>query len=508
MSETARTPGEAGVNTRLAAAIVCVALIFVLGGPVLAHTFLPVGDQAASGGPNLFLGTDTVTRDGDTLAFDLLVITRFLGFQIRRNGSAATETVPGATVGSLQRVAINCGWRTVAQSPPSVAYDEEGRAVTDSGRQGLVLTGVGLLIPGDALAEAADRWCDADPRPQTAGLRDVAAAMSLAAYGTQGPPPAGAPSAPPPPLMIAPVRPPPAPPAWTGEGAPHRFVLVGCSGGLDNLLFIDRASRVRSGRTVTGLTLVLLGAEAHRAQGDVQLWRSVAAVRRTTYDCVDKTLRIEAQAAWDRLGGFQRAVEAPGATRRAQESPIVAAEIRAACLDREAHGVTAYGGLDEAWAWSESPWPARGDPWKVDCAWADLPQNVRSGLKNTWAVAPEASIDVVRKQPLDPVIAACGAPAGADSRQALLTYAVEQGALAALQRSHPLDTPRLKAAWSGVSWADRRRFARAIVSFSVEGRRFQDHLVAILGAVLGLRSPDEYAWLKAFLAAEVELNPA
>lgn len=346
------------------------------------------------------LDTASVVHGGDTLQWDELWL---------QTGTP----VPQQTV---LHVSASCGWRSLTRSPFSIEF------MRPSARETLLV----------------DQACAGSVKTASGYPTADAAAADWA--GT----------------LTNPHVPPPMPSAWQRSDfktpphpdwvdADHRFISI-AGDETGTRLFFDRANPVRDGTHVTSQSLAVLG-------GEVQHWAPVnspvVALRNVRYDCAARTLTILSQVAWDKLGHMIAVWDTPLTPRGATQSPIISAEIDAACVPGE-KPMPDYPSVMAAWGAAHDVWPPNVTLTHAQCLWTHVPDQRRADF-----LADPAKVDLLPNDEMPAQFAACAIPVEGPAfmKRALQNYGAGRAALADTK----LDEATLLAAWKTVPFEQRLR---------------------------------------------------
>lgn len=430
----------------------------------------------------------SVRREGDVLSFDILNFNHSYSF-----GAGPKPTADLRADSRTYRV--SCGLRAVLDEVSTEVY--AAGAITRPRTWRTSHSDADFLGAKSNLTPLVDKLCEGAAPAGAAGLPGLAEAVAVAM--AEAPPPLdGVPAIP-----IGVRQPDPAPAPWMAEDAARRFVPVALADPEGAQLFVDQAGQLRRGERVETLTLSLLGADAQRR---ASAHADVVVLRKVRYDCKARSAAVLAQAGWNRHGEFTGEDQTPLAARTAGQSPILAAEIAAACA-RPDKAAVAYPGVDAAWAHARALLPPPPPPaWRVDCVWNARPAEARSGALAAWPERGPAAQALTARLPL--ALDACQVP-GHDDSLARSRFAVElkrRGALAALARAHGLTEARLDGAWRGLPWRDRQRLVRMLRTHDAQDRWFKEELVYNLGRALGVDDADARAWLADYLDGQATLE--
>ena len=476
-----------------AVSAICFAGLMLAAFPVQAetpHSFVRVG---ASTLPVRFLDTTTVKTDGEVLFFDVLEANHLQTLPLHKPGEPQPLMPVPELVGQIKHHRVSCGWRTDRELENVVWVDASGN-VTKTPHNDPTFSRDKLTHPFWELSAVVDELCEGRRLNNESVYPSIQSAMAQAK--TLLPPPG------PPPR---PVAPPLAPAARIGEGEPHAFELVFSEGPGGNQLFVDRRSISRKGRLATGLSLIVLGADAHYS-ADFG-FDNVVALRRVSYDCGSQSLTVDIQAYWNRFGEPHGQSEKSTPLRRAHDSPVIAAELAAVCAPSGSR-TTTFATVDDAWAAARAQWPARPDRWKPACLWNALPEDVRTRFVDEWVAKGAESMKILSSEPLAGLMAACSveneAPQQVGNRFA--SYAVQQAAGAVLSKSHDLDLQKILAAWNSLPWKDRQLFTKGLFVQTADSRSLHDALVYRVAKTLGLEAILDVIQLAEILNAQAYLT--
>jgi len=376
----------------------------------------------------MFVDSASIVRDGDMVGFDVL---RIVG---------ALDKTPGQIVLHYR---ASCGWRDISET--------SGR--TPGRTELLVAYSKESLIVDEACAGRVKA---------AQGFASVEGVIAVPANV-------------PPPPMIAPAptfaRNPDKPhPPWMET--PHEFESVYGDDRTGNMLFLDRASAAREGTGITGLSLVLLGEDQRRGGN----YTDVAVLRNVRYDCAARTMTITAEAGWNKYGTLIDVFDKSSAPRSAAQSPVIAAEIGAACSPAAATAQQ-FPSVMAAWAFARDRWPASRTATYAQCLWAHLPE----GRRETY-LAGNLKTPLIAHEEQAGLFALCAIPESPfpDAMSALARYAWSRKALAETK----LDENALLAAWRAVPLQDRLRVAAMQMGQADGDMNWESDLMSGLARVL------------------------
>jgi hypothetical protein len=491
--------GKSDTVDRLRAAVLAVLAIGMVSAPKAwaetAHRFVQVGEALP---PIYFVDLATVRKSGDTLSFDTLEVNWLYKVKLGPTGMAQIGPdnfgVPELD-GELHHRTVSCGWRT-DQSAPQVLWLDASGSIKKTVNNSVDAYPLELMGTYDRLTEFVDRACAGS---RLTGVREIGSLAEAMEDGKRRLPPPGPPSAPS-------RHGPPEPADWMGGVDLHDFAEVTVPDGTGNRLFIDRLTFKRQGANVTGLSLVLLNAEAqrtHRITG-----QSVAALRLMDYDCRAGAETIQAEAHWDRFGALASIRAETRGRLRAADSPVTTAEIAAAC-GPAISSQASFRSVDDAWAYVRSQWPPEVDRFKTECMWNAFAPDERQAFLSTWSASGiKPAVEVIKRQPLSQMRAQCGvAPEDAGAaNDRFANYAIEQAAFAVLEQTRGLPSAKIVSVWRALPWRDRQRFAKALDARNAEETRFQNETADKVAKALGLSTPDDLAQLHYIILGEAYLK--
>lgn len=507
-----------GRHSRACAPVAAVLLGWLMLGaaPAPAHNFVnsdlkwQTPEPLAPGHFRLavdLLDTESVTRSGDTVEFDELDIQKTVTHLM------SPQTAPGAGPPivqfetNVQRYQASCGWRTLRRIPKTLAASEFSLASAFNSQQ---FTQDGFLGAKSPDRHLLDRICTNTPLNADRGAASAEAAAEFwkDQFGERDYDK----------LLIMAPKPKQSPVSWMDGNRRHRFVPVAAPSEAGNRLFVDTANTARRGDIVTALTLVFLGAGAQRF-GDEQ--HAVVALRSERFDCAARTSSLLAQATWNRMGDFLEHSEDAFGTRNADNSPVVAAELAAACEGLPVE-TKAYASVEDAWAFAATGWPEPTQTVWVSCVWNRFPQDVRDGFLAQWRLhQPPAPVVLPPPQPWevgtppevraqmkhdwhgkipdlpkvpDSVLSECVVPPASRALAwaSFSAYAVQRGALDRLSSTH-IDEAKIQAAWHEIPWLDRQRFIRSASILRPETVKTRNDIIKRITDRLGIDADDAVA---------------
>ena len=269
----------------------------------------------------------SVRRDGDSVTFDLLEIGE--NFQ----ETSGPHEPPAYRIWNPTRMEHfrgSCGWRTIKME----RYEESGDG-TNMDNWSWDNT---FFVDGRSpYRTVLDRVCAGQPLNAAAGVTSIDAAVVM--WKGMFPDPGH---------QAVPVMfPHPAPPmpVWIGGADGHRFTRVASDAASGNALFLDSAALMRDGNSVTGLDFELLGPGAQDIKATAF---GAGREREVRYDCGARTMTVLAEAYWNAQVKFIGAFDATEGPHGASESPVIAAEIAAACEGPPA-AAPSFPSLEAAW---------------------------------------------------------------------------------------------------------------------------------------------------------------
>ncbi len=440
-----------------------------------------------------FIDTDSVRRDGDEVSLDFLRVV--WTFTLKPNKPGETQTQPIVNLNAnLEHYRLSCAWRTELSLPTVEEYDDNGALVRDThGPEGARA----FIGSKSSLISVLDRACAGQPLEHAKGFSSVANAI-IWSKTQMGAAPAGLPP-------IAAPRPDPVETPWMVGELPHRFAHVDVADDRGAALYLDTANLKRRGGAASGISFAVLGAIDQRAASD---YVQVAVLRRVEYDCKAETMTVTAQAGWTRGGELNSVHDNSFTPRKASESPVIAAEIAAACHGQGLAATPVYADVFDAWGAERSRWPARLEPvWSVSCIWTGLgvdSQNrmieaIKSNTRVNLGLTPEAYAKL---------LADCRVPTAAkyEAQSKLSRYLVRATAIQYFQ-SKGVSEQRLRDSWLNLSWRERALLTRVQ---SARGPGDQPKIDAIMNKAsgpLGIISDDDRRMYMYFMFSEAVLNP-
>jgi hypothetical protein len=378
----------------------------------------------------VLIDADSAKKSGDTVEFDELVLS-----PLYQRGPSQPPASPLRT--TLMHEQLSCGWRTFHSSHHDA------------------------FIPhGSSYGPIADKLCAGVPLTTTQGAKTVEAAIAFWKDYLPQPTYAGGSTNT---ITVQRVIAPTAQTATPWLQVSHAFVPTPVQSGAGNALFLDRALRGRDGDAVTAFSLIVLGPDTTRSSS---AYGGVLMLRKARYDCARGTMVVLSQATWNRYDELVENNEEASAERVAGESPVTAADIRAACADGETSSPS-YATIEDAWAFARTHWPPVVQPAWIACAWSHYPDAMRSQYVSDWQnyattsqanpnarapSLPEPSFDIAR---------ACDVPHGSSSYFAVNAYAMQRGTLEFLFKRH-IEEVQIKAAWDATPWLLQQRYIRSV----------------------------------------------
>lgn len=269
----------------------------------------------------------SVRRDGDSVTFDLLEIGE--NFQ-ETSGPNAPPAYNIWNPTRLEHFRGTCGWRTIKMEH----YEESGDATNMDNWSWSNTFFVDARSP---YRTVLDRVCAGQPLNAAAGVTTVEAAVAM--WRGMFPDPAHQAV----PVMFP--QAPPSQPTWTGGPNGHRFTAVASDAATGDALFLDIATLLRDGDNLTGVDFELLGPGARDLHATAF---AVGRERQMHYDCRARTATVLAQASWNAQVKFIAAFDGTDGPHGASESPVIAAEIAAAC-DGIPASAPSFPSLEAAW---------------------------------------------------------------------------------------------------------------------------------------------------------------
>jgi hypothetical protein len=445
---------------RTATLLIAVASLAATAGAEPPRNFLPLEGRAYT-----YWDAAGVSRDGDTVAFD----------EVRVDWDSDRENKPYLYAQRLH-YRLDCGWLTWTREGPSIRH-VLGEPGAPGGWAGSIATDT--IGRSEPFARLILDLCSAPPLHQPAGLDSIDAAIRAGA----GPVPdyLGAPV-----ILAAPDHASPQP--WMAPASPFAFSPVEAPSRDGSRLFLDRANLRREGDHVAGYSLVVRGLAARDPHGYAQ----TTVLRRVEIDCARGLETITAQAGWNRYGDLAQASEAPWPARDGRWSPLVAAEIQAACSS--APGAPVLAGVAAAEDWAHSGWRRPARSWSPDCVWRAVPAADRAAYV-TAIVTEKRDADLGRRvgQAISAGLAICNVPAAEldGARSATLAVVRQQVALEVMRGENPVDEATLAAAIAAIDWRKVERLDRIAARFyatNAADQALQAEIAASIGARLGLSS--------------------
>jgi hypothetical protein len=458
--------------------------------PATHHNFVRLGKMSFPGAGGEYLDTASLRKiDGEVL-FDTLQINLTYRLQVQ---PTKTEAHLGAV---LEHHLYSCAWQSERLVAQGETYGDASAASMPThfgGGRGGGEFGAGWHRP------FVERAC-AGLAPESESGADSAEA-AFAAFKAAQPPGSALPAVP----VIAMPPPKPVEQAWMAGEKPHRFVPVAIFDPRGAVLFLDMGNLVRDGAHASGLSLAVLGPDDQRGASS---FGSTVALRSVSYDCAARTLTLQQQASWNRYGVFQGPLGGNGEARAGRLSPILAAEIDAACADHPRPATRAFASIEDAWDFARSQWPPRQQTWKASCLWDATPQAARDAYL-AGRRANQARPLPLTPDALKPIIRACGV-LGADegsARWAFGRYALQRSAIDRLGAAHGVTEAALYKAWRELSWRERERLAAMQSVISGDDQRVESQLVWRVSAALGLTTDEDRQEVKDYLDTEAVLEP-
>jgi hypothetical protein len=437
----------------------------------------------------VLVDTESAKKFGDTVQFDELLLKNGISY------TPAAHKPPAApnTELALTRYEVSCGWGTMRRLPARA--DEAAKLPVVFWSPGPNQTA--FLLANRPDSSVIDKLCAGVPLNAAQGARSIAQAISFlkdSLYSAVNTITtqllASGPRFPPPPMDPTHV---------------HRFVEIQTDDASGNALFLDRAKLTRDGNSVTALSLVVLGPTV--AQSRIN-YGAILALRKTRYDCAGQSLTVLAQGLWNRYGELMWGGSGVFGQRFAAESPITAADIKAACSE-EASGSQSFATIEDAWADAQNHWPRFELPAWLSCAWNELPDPARAQYLSDWkSYAAQTVPGASAPQAPNPVSAsACGIPDSPPPRFAMAAYAMQRGALVMLS-AQQIDEAKIRAAWNGIPWVERQQFARSIQYQGQDSLQLRSDVVDRAANRLGIATTDTAAraQLEDYLVGEVRIE--
>lgn len=462
----------------------------VVGIPTTAPAanFVELPTKFNDGRP--YWDTASLRKTGDIAELDILYVGHSvtMPFGVQPSGSNVQ------LYGDLEHVRISCGLRLI-ETVSSTQYDRAGQPSEPSASSRSRQLEVAIPPPNSARQALMDRACAPAATTSAKGLASLQAAIQSG--GETIIPPSGKA------LMIGPAREAPVSPAWIKGDTPPRYTPVQVATPWEAKVFVDRAGFEREGDVVTARSLTVLGAAAHRTPREAP----AAVLRRVRYGCATGTIDILSQAVWDQYGQLSSQDDGPYLQRRAAESPLLAAQLAAACATDQAvpSGTQTLSSVEDAWAYARSFWPPKPKgAWSAQCLQNRFPAQETDAFIKVWAPY-ETAAEQAAAPAVEATAAACGVPKAETYRATALVNAwlVREAVFVALQRDHGVQRDRVMAVWAALPWADRRRLTKMMRVRDRNDNAFQARLVGMLTTDLGLSGDAEH-----LIAALVASNAA
>ena len=447
--------------------------------------------------------TKSLKHDGDTVRFDTLVLSDFPAYMTPNYPGAPAPSPPGIK-STITHNRASCSWRTIRQLRPAqfwwpFAADAKAVLVDDSKFDNFVLAGA-------AENRLIDAACAEKPLVASEGANSVDDAVAFwrpylgapELHGSAGNT-----------ITVQRIIGGTKPAQQATDKQDRRLVQTAMSDDTGNRLFLDLASVQRDGDTVTAQSLVVLGARAERGYGSTPLLRTVR------YDCAARTLTVVATARWSVNGGFVGQVDKPFAARRADESPVAAADLRAAC---DGATGTVFPSTDAAWDAVRATWPPVERPGWIACLWNHYPPDARAQFIAEWrqratlasaqaatqtapGAAPDVKAEVLRMnnrpkltKPEPAAVEACGAPDNPFvTMPVMIDYASTRGALALLA-ARSIDESEIVAAWNALPWREQEKFRATAFVWTYDDLRLRNATVDRVAQRLGIDRSDTTLW--------------
>jgi hypothetical protein len=335
----------AALASALIAAIPADAARKPVSAPLPTHNFVSL-DMTSAGPPPLasnarrneidLLDSASATHTGDIVAFDVLIVRRDIVWTSPSPGVRAVANLSPPSTHTEHRTA-SCGWRSLGTTNIALGSTHQ-YSMQDQ-----------FLDADSPMLPIVDKLCAGTPLAAPRGAASEAAAADTWKDQFGPPPPA---------LAVMRAHSPPRAATWMTGPAPHRFVRVDADTG--NMSFLDRASIVRNGQTVTALSFALLAPQPGRTSFQMA---SVAVLREARYDCANKTMTVLAQATWNDAITLTGEDETPFAPWSAGESPVIARQIDAACQPGEdADTAASFDSVEAASAFAHQRWQDFNSP--------------------------------------------------------------------------------------------------------------------------------------------------
>lgn len=422
--------------------------------PPAKRNFVPLDDTF-----NSLIDTASIRRDGDSVTFDLLSVSAVTSFSL---GAGAPSDATATYTGSLASWRIACARRSGGTVGKPTPYNADGTVA--EGPRGMSDQAEEFMLEGSWRGRLADRMCAARMETWPKGSADVTTALK-AATDARGPlaKPTG-------PLAIGRAPPRPIWADWMPQGGFARFWALAPPQPGGGGLFLQGGSA--SGDKVEAVTFQVLDQAAHRATTERD---NAAVMQLVQYDCTGRTRQILRQASWNRFGRLQTVGDTEGAAHPASESPLLDAEITAACATAPGTGPT-FDGYDTAWA-------------SVRAGWRPAPKPVWTGACVDKAMPAEGNLYGKQAPTVEKALAACGVTAD-NRRQALSgVRALRNHREAAVAlKAAGLDEKKVLAAWRALTWADRQLVIKNRSSSLTYDR--EDEAVVMAGIHLELNVTD------------------
>ena len=385
------------------------------------------------------LDAASLVRDGDTVRFEALSISKTIGHYM--SGNQEVGPPEGIVVFNTQRYQASCGWRTQRNIFTPVAPYIPGERFQPFALQPQFLQDA-FLAPFSQFTTALDRTCEGRSLNTAKGFTSVAAAVDAWKDNFSALPTAV-------PRIVG--RPPAAPSIEVAPSARFRAIATDRSNG--NTLFLNLSSVIRDGQSATGQSLALLGPNAQRFSGE---YAAVVALRNVQYDCAARTMTVTVQADWDRDERFAGETLAAFAPRSAKEASVIETEIETACGTVPPPAGADYSSIQEAWHAIRDSWPPSWLESWLPCLWNHASPDSTNAYVAHWTGASDAQLFRPPEAEMQPLSVACGIPREyADLAFVKLRYyATERAALSRLA-GRDLDDAKILAAWRGQGWTER-----------------------------------------------------
>lgn len=452
------------------------------------QNFLPVGP--ASRISQTYWDSASLVRTGDRVSFDGLSVR-----VVHMFGPSGAQA-QGSLEGELTHYTVSCGLRILHEDRAQTRYGADGAPQSPLRRDGdldQILGPEANLLPVIAAA------CAGDPAPSRTGFASIKAIMDAAKTQLDLGPSA---------LPINPRQAPQTPPAWATQA--HRFIRTAAGDADDAQVFLDSASSIHRGDRAEALVLVVLNRQHPWSSG-----AATVVLRRVEADCRRRTLHIAAQAIWSRFGEFQESQDAPFGSPKLKGSASIDSQVEAACGPPSQGDLPqSYVSIDDAVAWARHEAHKEEAGLGPTCFWAQAGAiNQKGYLAAFWEAWPDQR-PLFKPEFIAPLLAACHVPPEGSRKalDAINAYAAQRGALQVLENlSHKaVDEAAIQQAWSGLSRADRGRYAQTFEGYTQADLRWRLDLIASLAGRLGLGASNTTAAtqraLDSYLSDQVKLE--